>query len=75
MIANYYYLFTVISVIGHLSTLTGAVNETLVDEYLGYLNNRTQSALEYELPTDARIHEPANKTLQGMHFYASDCLY
>lgn len=41
----------------------------LFDYYLDLINNRSQEVQEYQYLTDARMHEPADKTLRGMMIY------
>lgn len=45
------------------------VDQKLVDYYVELIQNRTQAAQNYVLPTNARMYEPENKTIQGMIFY------
>lgn len=42
-----------------------STNQTLVNYYIQLINNRTQAALRYEFPIDARIHEATNKFPKG----------
>lgn len=39
--------------------------EKLVDDYARWYDRRSQEASEFIFPTNARIHEVENKTLQG----------
>lgn len=44
------------------------IDEKLVDYYIEVIRNRIEAAQNYDFPTDARMHEPANKTVEGMIF-------
>lgn len=49
------------------TTLACNDNEALVDYYEDFYNRRTVEALNYELPTDARMYEAENEYPQGKH--------
>lgn len=51
-----------------LSAVPADVDPALVDYYVELINNRTQEALRYELPTDARMYKPTNNTVEGTYF-------
>lgn len=39
--------------------------ERLLDEYEEWFNRRVQDALNYQFPTDARVHEPVDNVPRG----------
>lgn len=43
-----------------------------VKYYVELIKNRTEAARNFELPTDARIHEPTNTTVEGMIIFSHD---
>lgn len=51
-----------------LATQSSDIDPALVNYYVELINNRTQQALEYELPTDARMYKPTNNTIEGTYF-------
>lgn len=53
----------------YVSVQTRDVDRTLIDYYLELIANRTKGAQNYELPTDARMYEPEDKTIKGMCFF------
>lgn len=67
MIEVNYFIFYVLCFAGCVVNLTCTENETFINEYVEYIGNRSQAALAYELPTDARIYQAADTTLQGMN--------
>lgn len=42
------------------------IDQNLVDQYLKLIQNRLQAGQNVDSPDDARMHEPTNKTVQGM---------
>lgn len=61
-------LFLIISSIGYLWVIAKDVNQDLVDYYIRLINKRTEEIANYVAPTDARMFEPIDKTMRGIHF-------
>lgn len=43
------------------------VDQAQVDYYANLIDERTQEALQYKWPTDARMHEAKDKNLRGIY--------
>lgn len=63
---KYVYLALIFLSIHYVSLQADDVDQALVDYYLESIKNLTESAQNYVLPTNARMYEPENKTIQGM---------
>lgn len=44
------------------------VDQELVDYYVNLVNSRLAGEQHFEFPTDARMYEPENKTVEGTIF-------
>lgn len=51
-----------------LSSLDAKASDDEVEYYVELINNNTRRALAYEFPTDARMHEAQNTTIEGEYF-------
>lgn len=44
-------------------------NQTFVDYYVNYIKNRSQEALKFQFPTDARMYTAVDREPQGKAFF------
>lgn len=64
-----FYLFVIVNVV-----FANEYIERLLDEHEEWFNRRVRDALNYQFPTDARVHEPLDTVPRGniisVYFYS-----